>query len=199
MGQQGPASRHQGQHRRHGKYDTARSRRIRENHGIGSRAVAREVGHSAMTLSSLPCQPVQCPPRNMRTPSRRRGTGAPLPLRQARDVDAFDAPLLTQLVASAGRRAPEADWLPPAPRYQPHRAQAHSVPRHAMHRGTVAPLANQPRPHPPVGTGSRPRSCNHRSASRSRCSASPFRNYRDSLSSWGGGGKTRPAGRLAQA
>src|SRR6516225_1135189 len=35
-------------------------------------------------------------------------------------------PLLTQLVASAGRRAPEADWLPPAPRYQPHRAQAHS-------------------------------------------------------------------------
>src|SRR6516165_5626582 len=101
-------------------------KKIRENHGIASRAVAREVGHSAMTLSSLPCQPVQCPPRNMRTPSRRRGTGAPLPLRQARDVDAFDAPLLTQLVASAGRRAPEADWLPPAPRYQPHRAQAHS-------------------------------------------------------------------------
>jgi hypothetical protein len=77
--------------------------------------------------------------------------------------------LLTQFAASAGHRAPEAGRLHSAPRYQPHRAQAHSVLRHAMHPGTVGPLANRPRPHPPVGTGSRPRSCNHRLASRSRC------------------------------
>src|SRR5262245_36739729 len=79
-------------------------------------------------------------------------------------------PLLTQLAASAGHRAPEADWLHSALRYQPHRAQAHSVLRHAMHPGTVGPPANRPRPLPPVGTGWRPRSCNHISASRSRCS-----------------------------
>src|SRR5262249_38307986 len=83
-----------------------------------------------------------------------------VPWRQARDVGAFDAiaPLFTQLAASAGHRAPEAGRLHSAPRYPPHRAQAHSVLRHAMHPGTVGPLANRPRPHPPVGTGSRPRS-----------------------------------------
>src|SRR5262249_52166097 len=88
----------------------------------------------------------------------------------ARSVRITTPPLLTQLAASAGHRAPEAGRLHSAPRYQPHRAQAHSVLRHAMHPGTVGPPANRPRPHPPVGTGSRPRSCNHRSASRSRCS-----------------------------
>src|SRR5262249_32623221 len=58
-------------------------------------------------------------------------------------------PLLTQLAASAGHHAPEAGRLPSAPHYQPHRAQAHSVLRHPMHPGTVGPLANRPRPHPP--------------------------------------------------
>src|SRR5262249_13503049 len=80
------------------------------------------------------------------------------------------ASVLRQLAASAGHRAQEADRLPPARRYQPYRAKARSVLRHAMHRGTVGLLANRPRPHPPVETGSRPPSCNHRSASRSRYS-----------------------------
>jgi hypothetical protein len=88
----------------------------------------------------------------------------------ARSVRITTRPLLTQLAASAGHRAPEAGRLHSAPRYRPHRAQAHSVLRHAMHPGTVGPLANRPRPRPPVETGSRPRSCNHRLASRSRCS-----------------------------
>src|SRR5262249_35893965 len=42
-------------------------------------------------------------------------------------TDDYDTrPLLTQLAASAGHRAPEAGRLHTDPRFQPHRAQAHS-------------------------------------------------------------------------
>src|SRR6516225_3884205 len=123
------------------------------------------------TDTSSMAAPTRCTPCSECPRRGSRKTGSPPTDGSATTVKCGRLRLILRLlVASAGHRAQEADRLPPARRYQPYRAQARSVLRHAMHRGTVGPLANRPRPHPPVETGSRPRSCNHRSASRSRCS-----------------------------